>query len=345
MMSLLNALSTAQITLISVFGTIALLGIIYLCFVPLKTYFMVVFSGCYISSAQLIGLKSRKINVKEIALLYVSARKAKIKVTLKDIERASQSGVDIKAVIEAITLLDSANKPLDFEKAVAIEMATKNVVELAKDSLVSKALNIDDISATTKDGYEISTSVNFSVKADLEKFSSGLGLDDLKNAITACVIDKISSTENHEELLSKPNESLFENVDLKTIAQKSMFSLEDIKIGSISIIKDLNAEKEIKSAEKEKIYASIEAERMRNAEEIRLIQTKTKIENMKASVLEAEAEVPRALSEAIKEGRFSVMDYYKLMNLQADTALRRAIIGDNDEEDNDDSDDDDGEGE
>ena len=67
-------------------------------------------------------------------------------------------------------------------------MATKNVVELAKDSLVSKALNLDDISATTKDGYEISTSVNFSVKADLEKFASGLGLDDLKNAITACVI-------------------------------------------------------------------------------------------------------------------------------------------------------------
>lgn len=344
-MSLLNALSTAQITLISVFGGIALLGIIYLCFVPLKTYFMVVFSGCYISTAKLIGLKSRKLDVKEIALLYVSARKAKIMITLKDIEKAYQSGANLKAIIEAITLLDSANKPLDYDKAVAVEMATKSIVELAKDSLVSKALNIEGITATTIDGYEISASVNISIKADLEKFANGLGLDDLKNAISAYVIDKISSTENHKDLLAKPNETLFENVDLNAIAQKSMFSLEDIQIGSILIIKDLNAEKEIKSAEKEKIYASIEADRMKNAEEIRLIQTKTKIEDMKASVLEAEAEVPRALSEAIKEGRFSVMDYYKLMNLQADTALRRAIIGDNDEEDNDDSDDEDGEGE
>ena len=56
---------------------------------------------------------------------------------------------------------------------------------------------------------------------------------------------------------------------------------------------------------------------------------RTKTEEMKSAVLQAEAEVPQAISQAIKEGRFSIMDYYKLMNLQADTALRRAIINDN----------------
>ena len=102
--------------------------------------------------------------------------------------------------------------------------------------------------------------------------------------------------------------------------------------------RNLNLEDEIKRAEKEKIYAQIEAERKKNIEEINEYRMRAKTEEMKSVVLQAEAEVPQAISQAIKEGRFSVMDYYKLMNLQADTALRRAIIKDNKNSNNDDGD-------
>jgi len=51
------------------------------------------------------------------------------------------------------------------------------------------------------------------------------------------------------------------------------------------------------------------------------------MQEMKTNVLSAEAEVPKALAQAIQEGRFSIMDYYKLMNLQADTAMRRSVSG------------------
>lgn len=338
-MSLLNALSPVGITFISIFGVLFTLFIVYLCFVPLKTYFICLFSGCYISTVKLLGLKGRKLDVKEITSLYISARKAGIKIHLKDIEKTYQSGVNLKGIIEGMTLLSSAKKPIDFDRAVAIEMATNNIVNLAKDSLASRTDKLDNIIATTSDDFEISSSINFSIKANLDKFENSLGLDELKNALSAYVIDKISSSKK-EELFSKPNEIIFSNINLEEIAQKSMFSLEDVSLANISISKDLNSEKEIKSAEKERIFASIEAERMKNAEEIRLLQAKTKIEDMKASVLEAEADVPRALSSAIKEGRFSIMDYYKLMNLQADTALRRAIIGDEDGDDSDESEDD-----
>ena len=115
-----------------------------------------------------------------------------------------------------------------------------------------------------------------------------------------------------------------------------MYNVLEINISSIELGRDLNAEKELKSAEKEKVYASIEAERRKNAEEIKELRMRTKTEEMKSAVLEAEADVPRAISQAIKEGRFSVMDYYKLMNLQADTAMRRAIINNKSDDDDDD---------
>ena len=120
-----------------------------------------------------------------------------------------------------------------------------------------------------------------------------------------------------------------------------MYKVLDINISEVKIGRNLNTEREIQAAEKEKIYAQIEAERMKNAEEIKELQMRTKTEQMKSNVLQAEAEVPRAISQAIKEGRFSVMDYYKLMNLQADTALRKAIIDENKNAPYDDDDDDD----
>lgn len=331
-MSLLN-LTTAGITCIAVFGSLFVLGIVYLCFVPMKTYFMVLFSGCYIPTFKLIGLRCRKLNIKEIATLYVGGRKAKLKISLKDIEGGISAGADVQKIIEGMTLLSASGKGIDFQKALGIEMATKNFLTLAKDSLVSKVCAIEDITATTKDGYELKVKVNISAKANLDKFASALGLDEVKNTVSACIIDRISSCEKKETILSQPNKYLCESLNIFQISQKSIYRLEDIKIAGIEISRDLNAEKEIKAVEKEKMYASIEAERMKNAEEIRLIQSKAKIESMKAQVLEAEADVPKALSSAIKEGRFSVMDYYKLMNLQADTALRRAIIGDDEGED------------
>ena len=39
----------------------------------------------------------------------------------------------------------------------------------------------------------------------------------------------------------------------------------------------------------------------------------------------AEAEVPRAIAEAFRSGNLGVFDYYKMKNVQADTAMRESI--------------------
>ena len=62
------------------------------------------------------------------------------------------------------------------------------------------------------------------------------------------------------------------------------------------------------------------------SEEIKEIRARTQTEEKKSELLEAEAEVPKALTDALKRGNLSAMDYYKLMNLQADTAMRKSLI-------------------
>lgn len=338
-LSTLLKFGTTDIVLVSVFGAILLGIIIYLCFVPMKNYFTALFSGAYIPSFRLISIKNRKLIVPSIVNSYIMAKKSKLNIALRDIESLSLSGGDVVEVIKALNLAKNSGLKLSFELASAIELANHNVMQAVSESINSKVVTIDGIKAFAQNDIEIEATIRLSVKLVLDKYINGLGLSDLKGTISAWILENISKTKDHRDILREPNRSLLSNLDLRVVTQKSMYNVLDINVANVEIGRDLNAERELKSAEKEKVYASIEAERRKNAEEIKELRMRTKTEEMKSAVLEAEADVPRAISQAIKEGRFSVMDYYKLMNLQADTAMRRAIINSKgDDDDNDEGD-------
>ena len=131
-------------------------------------------------------------------------------------------------------------------------------------------------------------------------------------------------------------EILLDGIDLAKAAENTAYSLQEVMIANISIGRNFQMDLEIKKAEKERVFAQMQADRMKTVEEMKELRSRTKTEETKASLLEAEAQVPIAISQAIKEGRFSVMDYYKLMNLQADTALRRSIMNSDDKKEEDD---------
>ena len=260
-----------------------------------------------------------------------------------EIENIILAGGNIVEIINAMKLAENAKLKLDLNLACAIDSTSKEVLSIVNQSINSRLITIEDIKGFTQDGVEIIATANVAIKVDLSRYVDGLGEEELKSTISAWIMENICKSKDHKLILKEPNISLLSNLDLRVVTKNSMYKVLDINISEVKIGRNLNTEREIQAAEKEKIYAQIEAERMKNAEEIKELQMRTKTEQMKSNVLQAEAEVPRAISQAIKEGRFSVMDYYKLMNLQADTALRKAIIDENknapyDDDDNDDED-------
>ena len=52
---------------------------------------------------------------------------------------------------------------------------------------------------------------------------------------------------------------------------------------------------------------------------------KAKAEEARANVIQAEAEVPKAMAEAFRNGNLGIMDYYKMKNIEADTQMRESI--------------------
>ena len=330
-----------EIALVSVFGAILVALIVYLCFVPMKSWFTALFAGAYIPTFKLIDIKNNKLDVKSVVSAYILAKKAKLNIKLTEIENIILAGGNIVEIINAMKLAENAKLKLDLNLACAIDSTSKEVLSIVNQSINSRLITIEDIKGFTQDGVEIIATANVAIKVDLSRYVDGLGEEELKSTIIAWIMENICKSKDHKLILKEPNISLLSNLDLRVVTKNSMYKVLDINISEVKIGRNLNTEREIQAAEKEKIYAQIEAERMKNAEEIKELQMRTKTEQMKSNVLQAEAEVPRAISQAIKEGRFSVMDYYKLMNLQADTALRKAIIDENKNAPYDDDDDDD----
>lgn len=334
-LSLLN-FGAVEITF-TVIGALSLIALILLfVIVPMKEYFTALFAKAHISMAKLTSLKNCKIAPMSLVEAYILAKRSNINLKVEEIESVLIAKGNAKDMICAMKLAKEANINLPFSLASALEIKTKNSLEVVRQAVESYNETISEIKAVTKDNIELVIDVNLILKILIPKYLFGLSVNKIKAFITEKVIKKVP-TLLKEEIMSHP-EILIADIDLTNASQNTAYSLENIMIANISIGKNFQMDLEIKKAEKERIFAQMQADRMKTVEEMKELRTRTKTEENKASLLEAEAQVPIAISQAIKEGRFSVMDYYKLMNLQADTALRRSIMNTDEKKDSDDDD-------
>ena len=98
-------------------------------------------------------------------------------------------------------------------------------------------------------------------------------------------------------------------------------------MADIDVGQNVGAKLNIDRAEADKSIAQAKAEERRAMAYAVEQEMRAKTQEMKAMVLAAEAEVPKAMANAIKNGQMGVMDYYKLQNLNSDTAMRNSIAG------------------
>jgi uncharacterized protein YqfA (UPF0365 family) len=86
----------------------------------------------------------------------------------------------------------------------------------------------------------------------------------------------------------------------------------------VNVGENIGAKLQIDQANADKQIAQAKAEE-RRAMAVALEQ------EMRARVVEAEAEVPRAMAAAFLQGNLGIMDYYRMKNIRADSSMREAI--------------------
>ena len=125
---------------------------------------------------------------------------------------------------------------------------------------------------------------------------------------------------------------MLENPDLisRTVLNKGLdagtaFEILSIDIADVDVGRNVGAQLQIDQAEADKRIAQALAEERRAMAVAQEQENLAAVQGMRARVIEAEAEVPKAIAAAFREGKLGVMDYYNMQNVISDTEMRNAI--------------------
>lgn len=319
-------ITTGNIILYVCLGILAVFLILLFALVPIKTWFIALVSGSHVSMTRLIGMKMRRIPVAIVIDAYIMARKAGIKVDVAELETHHLAGGDVRKVINALIAAHSAKIDLDIEEAKAIDLAGRDVDQAVRQSVTPKVITTDFISAVAKDGIELKVKVRITVRANIAKFVGGAGDETILARVGEGIVTTVGSAETHGEVLENPD-FISQKVIDKGLDIGTSYKILSIDIADIDVGQNIGAELRKRDAEARKVVAQAEAEERRAMAEAHEQEMKAKTQQMQAVLIAAEAEVPKAMAEAIKDGKLGVIDYYKIQNLNADTSMRKAIAG------------------
>lgn len=300
-------------------GIIGLLIILFFVFVPVGLWVSSLAANVKISIFNMIGMRLRRVKPARIVLPLIKARKAGLNLGVNQLEAHYLAGGNVDNVVNALIASERAGIELEFEKAAAIDLAGRNVLEAVKMSVNPKVIETPNVSAVAKDGIELLVKARVTVRADLERLVGGAGEATVLARIGEGIVTTVGSADSHKEVLENPD-GISKRVLSKGLDSGTAFEILSIDIADVDVGRNIGAQLQSLQAEADKNIAQAKAEERR-------AMAVAKEQEMRASVVEAEAEVPKAMAYALREGKLSVMDYYELQNLKADTQMRETIGG------------------
>ena len=306
----------SNIIVISIIGIIGLLIVLFFIFVPIGLWISSLAANVKISIFNLIGMKLRRVVPSRIVIPLIKARKAGLDLGVNQLEAHYLAGGNVDNVVNALIASERAGIELPFEKAAAIDLAGRDVLEAVKMSVNPKVIETTNVSAVAKDGIELLVKARVTVRADLERLVGGAGEATILARIGEGIVTTVGSAKSHKEVLENPDD-ISKRVLSKGLDSGTAFEILSIDIADIDVGRNIGAHLQ---AEADKNIAQAKAEERR-------AMAVAKEQEMRAYVVEAEAEVPKALAYALREGKMGVMDYYELQNLKADTDMRSSISG------------------
>jgi uncharacterized protein YqfA (UPF0365 family) len=140
------------------------------------------------------------------------------------------------------------------------------------------------------------------------------------------IVSAIGSTNSYKVVLENPDMISRTVLDMGLEAQTA-FAIVSIDIADIDVAENIGARLQADQAEADTRVAQAKAEQKRAEYAAREQEMIAKVQQNRAVVVLAEAEVPKAISDAFQSGQLALMDYYDLFNIQADTKMRTAIAG------------------
>src|SRR5688572_8919365 len=292
-------------------------------------------AGASVSIFNLVAMRLRQVPYSVMVDARIRATKAGIKLSIDDIEAQYLAGGNVIACVQALIAAQKAGIALDWQRACAIDLATKgsgkSVEEAVRTSVDPKVIDCPNpeggrvtIDGVAKDGIQVKVKARVTVRTNLDRFVGGAKEETIIARVGEGIVTTIGSAESYKSVLESPD-SISKTVLARGLDVGSAFEILSIDIADVDVGENVGAKLQEAQAEANKNMAQAQAEIRRAAAVAVEQEMKARVQEMQAKVVEAQAQVPLALAESFRTGRLGVMDYYKMENVQADTAMRSSI--------------------
>ncbi len=334
-----NAFVLGILVLLAVLVLIGLLLGINFFSIWIRAYF----SGAKVSFTELIALRLRSVPVGQVVNVRITAVKSGLPTSIDDLSTHYLAGGSIDMVVLALIAARKAGIRLDFDRACAIDLATKgtgkNVIEAVKTSVNPRVIDCPapdigkgTVDAVAKDGIVIRARARVTVRTNLDRFVGGATEETIVARVGEGIVSTIGSSDTYKEVLENPD-MISHTVLSKSLDSNTAFEILSIDIADVDVGENVGAKLQTKQAEANKLVAQAQAEVRRAAAVATEQEMVARVAEMRARVVEAEAQVPLAMADAFRSGNLGVMDYLRMKNIQADTAMRDNIAQPDEEED------------
>lgn len=321
------------------FGFIGLIALIFVVIVLnfFSVWIRALFSGARVTFTELIALRLRNVPVGMIVDNRITAVKSGLDVSIDDLSTHYLAGGSVEMVVLSLIAAKKAGIHLSFDRACAIDLATKgtgkSVLEAVKTSVNPKVIDAPapssgkvTIDAVAKDGIVIRARARVTVRTNLDRFVGGATEETIIARVGEGIVSTIGSANSYKDVLENPDR-ISKTVLDKALDSNTAFEILSIDIADVDVGENVGAKLQAEQAEANKLIAQAQAEVRRAAAVASEQEMVARVQEMRARVVEAEAQVPLAMAEAFRNGNMGIMDYYRMRNVQADTAMRETIAG------------------
>src|SRR6185295_18085836 len=282
-----------------------------------KQWFRAYMSSADVSMISLIGMGFRQVNSRMIVQAKIMAAQAGLDInrragiSTQRLEAHYLAGGNVANVILAIISAHRAGIPLDFDRAAAIDLAGRDVLDAVRTSVLPKIIDCPDprsgkatLSAVACNGIELLVKARVTVRTNLAQLIGGATEETIIARVGQGIVTSIGSSKSHADVLANPNQISRILLERGLDAQTA-FEIVSIDIAKIDIGQNIGARLQADAAEADTRVARAKAEQQR-AEAIALEQEmKAKVAENRARLVQAEAEVPMAMAEAFRKGNLA----------------------------------------
>ena len=290
-------------------------------------------SNARVTFTEIIGMRLRKVDPRQIVMSRIQAVKAGLNLTTSNLETHYLAGGKVRSVVNAMIAASRAKIELPFDTACAIDLAGRDILEAVQTSVNPKVIDCPSggtrttIDAVAQDGIQLKARARVTVRANIARLIGGATEETIIARVGEGIVTTIGSAASHKSVLENPD-AISKTVLGKGLDAGTAFEILSIDIADIDVGDNIGAKLQADQAESDKRRFQAEAEKRRAMAVAQEQEFKAEEQKNRALVVLAEAEVPKAMADAFRAGNMGIMDYYRMRNIQSDTAMRDGIAGD-----------------